>query len=78
MISSQKKFWVLASANIFKITFAYSTSKFSSELINMDYINSQEKKIARDVVYKIPELQGSCWISKFPHTGYKSTGVCYM
>lgn len=44
----------------------------------MDYINSQEKKIAHDVVYKIPELQDSCWISKFPHTGHKSAGVCYV
>lgn len=52
MITSQEKSWVLASANILETIFAYSTSKFSSELqlINMDSINSQEKKIAHGVI----------------------------
>lgn len=69
MITSQKKSWMLASANILETIFAYSTPKYSAELqlIDMDYINSQEKKIAHGAVYKMPELQDSCWTWKFPN-----------
>lgn len=78
MISSQKKSWVLASANIFQTIFAYSIPKFSSELINMDYISSQEKKIAHDVVYKMPKLQDSCWISKLPHSAQEYYSLLHV
>lgn len=59
MITSQAKFCVLASANISERLFAYGRSKFRPELqlVNMDYINSEDKKIVHGVVYKMPKLQ---------------------
>jgi len=64
VITSQKKILCvsLCKSSTLETIFAYSTSKFSSEvqLISMDYINSQEKKIAHGVLYKMPELQDSC------------------
>lgn len=59
MITSQAKFCVLASANISETLFAYGRSKFRPELqlVNMDYINSEDKKIVHGVVYKMPKLR---------------------